>query len=872
MVIRLLLLLCITHLSADVLSQDWSALNSTGLDFYQQGKYEEASQTFQRALVTARSAFGEVSNQYITCLSNLAYVHKASGNYAEAARCFRVTLTLLTKIHTHPGIDHLEAQLNLGNLYLTSGQYDSCEFYLQNSLKAIIQAHKLQTDDYQTSLDRYYDGLVNVQNGLASLYRKRGRLSEAIALLEQQRESLKDFDPDLSRSQNTYKVLTNNLIGYHLEFGNLERARILIKEYKTSGEERQEDKLSHLYTLQSLGNYYRQTDLFDSAFQVWYSALDYINTGFYQNSELHLSLLSSIGELHCALEDYVPGIAILEQCKEIMEKRAGINPILYQTSLFNLAEAYHWSGAYAQADQVYQQLMNHLKNEVLTNFTYLSESEKIAFYRSQLDILNSYAFLALSVSGAIPLQEQENPYINKDITGQLYDLQILTKGIILSPTQKMKKLILEGNDEQLKSKYLLWEMQKNQLAIMLRSDSIDPRVLQLLKEQIELQEESLSRNSAAFKKGFLFETVSWRDIQQHLKPGEAAVEMVRFANGLLYGALILTAETTERPALVIIKSREKQYLEKEFYRQYINSIQFKMKDTTSYSVYWEPVFTAIRNQMPKGEKVNRIYFSPDGIYHQLNLNTLYDSNKNEYVLDQVEIQPLTNTREILKPKGPQKITKNKKKAVLFGRPIYANSSLSDLPGTEREVDAIATYLKKKNWETVVFKQNRASINNLKTLDSPTLLHLATHGFFTSGTAEASTSLVSILMNSGIALAADHEINGGSGILTAYEASTLNLDNTILTVLSACETGLGDYFPGEGVYGLKMAFTSAGAQHVLMSLWKVDDQATQELMSLFYHYWLKRPSSMKAAFRNAQIELRKSNPEPFYWGAFVLSGN
>jgi CHAT domain-containing protein len=870
MVIRVLLLLCITHLSADVLSQDWNAFNSTGLDYYHQGKYEEASQTFQRALESARSSFGEVSNPYITSLSNLAFVHKASGNYAEAAQCFRLTLTLLEKLHPQPAIDQIEAHLNLGNLYLSSGQYDSCELYLQNSLNAIIQAHQSKTDDYYASLDRYYDGLVNVQNGFASLYRKRGKLSEAIALLEQQRELLKEFDPDLSRSDYTYKVLTNNLIGYHLESGNIERARILIKEYETSVGERPEDKLSLLYNLQNLGNYYRQLDLSDSAFQVWYSALEYINTGFYQNSELHLSLLSSIGELHCALEDYVPGIAILEQCKEIMEQRAGINPILYQTSLFNLAEAYHWSGAYAQADRIYQQLMNHLKNEVLTNFTYLSESEKIAFYRSQLDILNSYTFFALSISGVIPLQDQQTPYINKDITRELYDLQILTKGIILSPTQKMKKLILEGNDEQLKSSYQRWEVQKNQLATMLRSDTIDPRALHLLKEQIELQEETLSRSSASFKKGFLFESVSWRDIQQHLKPGEAAVEMVRFANGLLYGALILTSETNERPALVIIKSREKQYLEKEFYRQYINSIQYKMKDTTTYSVYWEPVYTAIR-KLSKGRKVSRIYFSPDGIYHQLNVNTLYDRTTDLYVLDQVEIQPLTNTKEILKQKAIQKIPTDKKKAVLFGRPIYANTSLSDLPGTEKEVEAIATYLIKKNWEAEVFKQSRASIKNLKTLNSPTLLHLATHGFFTAGTAEASTSLVSILMNSGIALAADHEINGGSGILTAYEASTLNLDNTILTVLSACETGLGDYFPGEGVYGLKMAFTSAGTQHVLMSLWKVDDRATQELMSLFYHYWLKRPRSMKAAFRTAQIALRKSNPEPYYWGAFVLSG-
>jgi CHAT domain-containing protein len=113
-------------------------------------------------------------------------------------------------------------------------------------------------------------------------------------------------------------------------------------------------------------------------------------------------------------------------------------------------------------------------------------------------------------------------------------------------------------------------------------------------------------------------------------------------------------------------------------------------------------------------------------------------------------------------------------------------------------------------------------------------------------------------------------NRTDGILTGYEASLLNLHDTELVVLSACETGVGDYFEGEGIHGLQRAFLLAGTQSVLMSLWKINDQLTQQLMTDFYRYWLSGLSKPQA-LRKAQLNLRKQYPEPYYWGAFVLLG-
>lgn len=218
-----------------------------------------------------------------------------------------------------------------------------------------------------------------------------------------------------------------------------------------------------------------------------------------------------------------------------------------------------------------------------------------------------------------------------------------------------------------------------------------------------------------------------------------------------------------------------------------------------------------------------------------------------------------------------------------------------LKWTEKEIQALGLILKESHISSTSYTGFHATEENLKSLgesnSSPRILHVATHGFFFADPKLKSESSPIVLgeesvfkisehpmIRSGLLLAGSNytwktgkPINEKmeDGILTAYEVSHLNLSNTELVVLSACETGLGEIKGNEGVYGLQRAFKIAGAKYLIMSLWQVPDFQTQELMTTFYSKWLKEKLSIPDAFRSAQKEMREKYQNPYFWAGFVL---
>lgn len=211
-----------------------------------------------------------------------------------------------------------------------------------------------------------------------------------------------------------------------------------------------------------------------------------------------------------------------------------------------------------------------------------------------------------------------------------------------------------------------------------------------------------------------------------------------------------------------------------------------------------------------------------------------------------------------------------------------------LPGTENEVRDVFSRLQQQGWTLQPpLTGSNALEEAIKRVHHPRVLHIATHGFFLpdppSRGQENSSSGDDPMLRSGLLLAgAARSICGASpaeglddGVLTAYEASLLDLQGTELVVLSACETGLGATRAGEGVFGLRRAFAEAGADSLLISMWQVPDEETTRLMSLFYQNWLAgndKQSALQMAQHQLRAELKAKNEDhPFYWGAFVLIG-
>ncbi len=254
-----------------------------------------------------------------------------------------------------------------------------------------------------------------------------------------------------------------------------------------------------------------------------------------------------------------------------------------------------------------------------------------------------------------------------------------------------------------------------------------------------------------------------------------------------------------------------------------------------------------------------------GIQYNLDANKLVDNAKKYKPEDKIEIATIENIDQ-----------KNLKRG----------GEWNGLSGTLVEVESIQKEFQNVKIATTLLTGEYAIEESFKSLssNSPTIIHIATHGFYFANDLNKNNTLEvggnfknnkNPLFRSGLIMAGANRAWIGNkaiegvddGILTAFEVSNLDLSNTKLVVLSACETGLGEIKGSEGVYGLQRAFKMAGVDYLIITLWEIQDEVTVEFMSSFYKKWLKS-NDIHEAFKFAQDEMRKKY-EANYWGAFVL---
>lgn len=540
---------------------------------------------------------------------------------------------------------------------------------------------------------------------------------------------------------------------------------------------------------------------------------------------------------------------------------------------------------------------------IRNNFKYLSEQEKEeVYFNSIVPTLETFNTLALLCTNDFP-----------EIIGQLYNYRLATKGIILNNQEKIHELVNESKEQNIKELYNNWIVRKSLYSSKLNNTSVTTQSLDEIKDDIDRLERTLSDklHPLTFNS---YNNYTWIDIKNKLSPTEAAIEIIRFrkynnmfTDEIHYAALIVFKNST-KPIIVFVNNGnelEDVYLER--YRISMQNYKTTKYDNNLYEQYWQPIAQQIKDK-------EKIYISKDGVYNLLNLNTLFNPSTGEFLLNEKNLVTLSRTDDLIFEKQKKQV----KNAFLFGRPTYVlnninsstkkksdwysrkkrsvnpgNITWEDLPGTEDEVNTINDLLVSKNINSTIYLKEEATEENLRKLNSPQILHIATHGFFAGELLDntikveegevsfrgrrknAIVSKQNAMQNSGIIFAGVNSFASGEelnddGVLTAYEATTLNLNNTELVVLSACESGLGSLKSGEGVYGLQRALKIAGANTLLISLWSVDDIATSSFMKTFYKTWLNSGDKLMA-YSNAQKQLLATHKHPYYWGAFELIG-
>ena len=486
----------------------------------------------------------------------------------------------------------------------------------------------------------------------------------------------------------------------------------------------------------------------------------------------------------------------------------------------------------------------------------------------------------------------------------LYDYLLFEKGLLLSTSYSFKNAIFKSGRQNLIDQY-------NNIQAVQRTLDMQSFGLPTETQSSELLNEkkiSMERSLIAEMKELGYsqnDDITYKDLIWSLKPKEIAVEFVDYyhlKDEKTYYVALLAKTTWDKPVYV-------QLCTEDELKACLGNPNITYTTDDLYRLLWQPLSEYIN----EGDKV---YFSPSGMLHTIALESLHTLD-GSCLSDKYNLVRMTSTRELCKEKRP----KTYETGAVYGglqydvdqqrmaevaamnktereeSPAFAlrgedRGNWNYLQGTKVEAEHIAGIMQQANIGCKLFEGDLGSEESFKALScgNTDIIHLATHGYFLEGekadmnefmkslsplARQRTDSIIDPLLRSGLILSGGNnawlgkEVPEGieDGVLTALEISTMDLSETDMVVLSACETGLGE-ITSDGVFGLQRAFKMAGVQTLVMSLWKVDDNATSLMMQTFYEHLLSGMSK-RDAFSLAQAAVRAKYPEPYYWAGFIM---
>ena len=826
---------------------------------------------------------------------DLIYAKQCLGNFDQALLLIEEKENFLIQTYGINSSEFLNFSNNRLSIYNKKGDYFNL-IKQSTSLLSIIESKHPNTLEKQIQFIGYL--------GLG--YSKLNNFDQVIDLTTQK---TKCFNCDLDNSK--LKEMSRSVQLNCLRLNDLNALASLLKIAYSNGLENTKEAIDLVLKMNKIKNYYNylnESDPENSVNVIYILLKSQLEDSLSETDKFEF--LESIDIISKSKNDYTD-----EFISSILVFSNIIDSLVNEYNIQLPSEYFERIGRFKIADNLKLDVMKGEISRMNQNMFALNENQQLILKSITGKNLNN---ILLSMIEKIHfsdtsnemrlLTHSKNNSRQTDITEkEIYELLLNSTGSIFQNWQQLNNEInLNSNLKELKNVWVNLKIESNMTSITERNKF-------KIQDSLGKIEQKLFQELG--KEEYKWLTIS--ELQNKLSSNEILVHTTRVYglsneynfddDSIIYLHFVIRGDSDKVKVYALKMDKEK---ESECLDNYLYHINGKGKEKPDMKSYFY-LFPFMKNV----EEGKKIIFIPDGIYFKINPSSILNPVNGHFLNELYETESINYPSKLLKSKIYSDTSKN---AALFGDPSFldkktiklnsetelqnsfpieiresskslGNFSLAPLSNTKKEVLQINEVLKSNNWVTEVYISENANENNLSSIKNSRILHIATHGYFLEDIANLSPNgtymgvnieriLEDPMLRSGLLLSgASNTLRGElygeyDGVFSAYEASLLDLSNTELVVLSACETGKGEIKNSEGVYGLRKGFADAGAKNVIMSLWKVDDKVTQEFMTRFYEIWLNDKTTIREAFNKTQLEIMSKYPEPYYWGAFILVEN
>lgn len=893
------------------------AIGLKNLSWYYEsaGEYQEAVVECREAAEIFRSLFGIYDSSYISSMEKLAFLYQKAGDAACSKSCYKKCLDLEEHVRGANSENYALLLNNLGFVYSQEACYDTAAYMYRSS--AAIRKELLGEDNdvYKQTMHNLkmvlfkqgeslfeqgeYVGAINAfllelnvieeSNDTLSFPYCYAGLSDCYWLLG---DFSKAFDCGLKRAAWTIYLYGDESV----EYAN---AIIPLLHFSTSlGMLDMANEIAGV--IQVILNHHNVNSLL---FEIFYSELQikqnvasiesllsvlnhYVEEKGKQGNDYY-ALLNNLSLLYLQNGDYENGIRFGKECVEGRAQLLGELHPDYLISLNILAEICYLSGSYDEALAYYKECYVNEKKRASSFFSEMTSSERTNYWLMVDDTFKKL----VSISEQVDYDEELNSMI--------YDCLLFSKWILLNYDKAVREVVYEQGDEDLLTLYESYNRVRSDFALNHSIQYSEREYYEVFSDCNEMERLMMRKLKVPLMRYVDSISVSHVDVLTSLSGQDVAIEFCRSLTENDYFAIILE-KPDDTPQVIKLNNQVPV--------DSIVSLQYKVYDNTLlYDFIWTPI-------EPYLNEGCNVYYAADGLLHQINIENLVDSI-GKLACEKYNLHRVSSTRQICN----KHIMPNYNSVALFGglnyemnntemiaqnvqyqnRSVLSSRGLDNdsteragwkyLPGTKEEVQSIYKICENQQVNTFLFIGNDGTEEAFKSLSGQhiSIIHIATHGFFFDDENASDNSFFQAfdwsnkhlsdnsLQRSGLIMSGGQNAwLGGDipddvedGILLSEEIASMDLSGTNLVVLSACETGLGD-ITSDGVFGLQRAFKMAGVQTLVMSLWKVDDNATSLMMQTFYEHLLSGVSK-REAFNLAQAAVRAKYPEPYYWAGFIM---